>query len=44
MYSIDSTPHTQEVWIYDLQSQMKFTLVENPLQAKDLQDFLKCYC
>lgn len=35
---------SQEVWIYDLRSGKRFTLVENPLRAEDLEDFKKCYC
>ena len=31
------------LWIYDLRTNQHFTLKTNPLQEKDLQDFIKCY-
>jgi len=34
---------TNEVWIYDLRSDMHFTLKKNPLKESDLDDFVKCY-
>lgn len=34
---------TQKLWIYDLRTNMHFTLKENPLRVEDLQDFIKCY-
>lgn len=34
---------TNDVWIYDLRTNMHFTLVTNPLKFDDLQDFIKCY-
>jgi type I restriction enzyme M protein len=37
------TPWTQKLWIYDLRTNMHFTLKENTLAVKDLQDFVKCY-
>ena len=36
-------PWTQKLWIYDLRTNMHFTLKENPLKRSDLDDFLKCY-
>jgi type I restriction enzyme M protein len=36
-------PWTDKLWIYDLRTNMHFTLVENPLKRTDLDDFLKCY-
>jgi len=36
-------PWTKEVWVYDLRTNMKFTLKNNPLKYEDLQDFIKCY-
>jgi len=36
-------PWTQELWIYDLRTNMHFTLKTNPLRYEDLQDFIKCY-
>lgn len=34
---------TKEVWIYDLRSDMHFTLKKNPLQERDLAEFIECY-
>lgn len=34
---------TKEVWIYDFRTNIHFTLKQNPLADKDLQDFIKCY-
>jgi type I restriction enzyme M protein len=34
---------TEKLWIYDLRTNMHFTLKTNPLSEKDLQDFIKCY-
>lgn len=34
---------TQKLWIYDLRTNMHFTLKENPLKFEDLDDFIKCY-
>lgn len=42
--SLSEEVQSQEVWIYDLRSGKRFTLVENPLRAEDLEDFKKCYC
>jgi type I restriction enzyme M protein len=36
-------PLTEKLWIYDLRTNMHFTLKENPLRLEDLQDFIKCY-
>ena len=36
-------PQTSKIWIYDLRTNMHFTLKENPLKYEDLQDFIKCY-
>ena len=36
-------PWTQKLWIYDLRTNMHFTLKTNPLRFEDLQDFIKCY-
>lgn len=35
--------HTSKIWIYDLRTNKHFTLKQNPLQEKDLEDFIKCY-
>ncbi len=34
---------TSKIWIYDLRTNMHFTLKENPLKFADLRDFIKCY-
>lgn len=36
-------PWTQKVWIYDLRTNMHFTLKTNPLTFEDLKDFIACY-
>ncbi len=36
-------PWTQKLWIYDLRTNMHFTLKANPLKEADLKDFVKCY-
>jgi type I restriction enzyme M protein len=36
-------PWTEKLWIYDLRTNMHFTLKANPLQAGDLDDFVACY-
>jgi len=33
-------PWTEKLWIYDLRTNMHFTLKENPLDRKDLDDFV----
>ena len=37
------TPWTRQLWIYDLRTNKHFTLKTNPLQRKDLDEFVKCY-
>jgi type I restriction enzyme M protein len=39
----DGKPNTQALWIYDLRTNLHFTLKKNPLDAKDLRDFVACY-
>lgn len=34
---------TKRVWIYDLRTNMHFTLKENTLKEEDLKEFIKCY-
>lgn len=34
---------TKEVWIYDLRTNMHFTLKKNPLKLSDLEEFINCY-
>jgi len=36
-------PWTDRLWIYDLRTNMHFTLKENPLKYEDLTDFVRCY-
>lgn len=35
--------HTKGVWIYDLRTNMHFTLKTRQLKLTDLQDFIECY-
>jgi type I restriction enzyme M protein len=37
------TPWTRKLWIYDLRTNMHFTLNTNPLKREDLDDFVLCY-
>jgi len=37
-------PATKEVWIYDLRSQRRFSLRQNPIKSDDLSDFISSYC
>ena len=34
---------TKRLWVYDLRTNMHFTLKTNPLKRSDLDDFVKCY-
>jgi hypothetical protein len=34
---------TKEIWYYDYRTDIRHTLVENPLERKDLDDFVACY-
>ena len=34
---------TRTLWIYDLRTNMNFTLKQNPLRREHLQDFIACY-
>ncbi len=36
-------PWTKELWIYDLRTNVHFTLKQNTLTARDLEDFVRCY-
>ncbi len=36
-------PWTEKLWIYDLRTNMHFTLKTNTLKHEDLADFIKCY-
>ena len=37
------TPWTRKLWIYDLRTNMHFTLKTNPLKREDLDEFVRCY-
>jgi len=37
------TPWTKQLWIYDLRTNINFTLRQNPLSRADLDDFVACY-
>ena len=37
------TPWTRKLWIYDLRTNMHFTLKTNPLKRDDLDEFVQCY-
>jgi len=36
-------PWTQRLWVYDLRTNQHFTLKQNQLRRKDLDDFVACY-
>ena len=36
-------PWTEKLWIYDLRTNIHFTLKERPLTREDLDDFIACY-
>ncbi len=36
-------PQTSKVWVYDIRTNMHFTLKENTLKFDDLKGFIKCY-
>jgi type I restriction enzyme M protein len=36
-------PWTEKLWIYDLRTNLHFTLKENTLKRNDLDDFVSCY-
>jgi len=37
------TPWTRKLWIYDLRTNMHFTLKTDPLKREDLDEFVACY-
>ncbi|MDB6029233.1 MAG: putative type restriction enzymeP protein, partial [Verrucomicrobiales bacterium] len=39
----DKKAWTEKLWIYDLRTNMHFTLKENTLKRSDLDDFVNCY-
>jgi type I restriction enzyme M protein len=36
------TPWTKELWVYDLRTNISFTLRQNPISDVDLKDFVEC--
>jgi type I restriction enzyme M protein len=36
-------PATKKLWVYDLRTNMHFTLRNNRLESSDLEDFVECY-
>lgn len=36
-------PATQKLWVYDLRTDMHFTMRTNRLEHSDLEDFVRCY-
>ena len=36
-------PWTERLWVYDLRTNQHFTLKQNPLQRKHLDEFVECY-
>lgn len=36
-------PWTDRLWVYDLRTNKRFTLKQNPLRRADLDDFVACY-
>ncbi|HAZ63542.1 MAG TPA: DNA methyltransferase [Armatimonadetes bacterium] len=36
-------PWTERLWVYDLRTNLHFTLKENPIRPADLADFVACY-
>lgn len=43
MIPLENGCRTKDVWIYDLRTNMNFTLVTNTLNESHLQDFIECY-
>ncbi len=40
---LDNGHRTQDIWFYDLRTNMNLSLVTNPLSDEHLADFIKCY-
>ena len=43
MTPLENGYRTDNVWVYDLRTNMNFTLVTNTLSDADLQDFIQCF-
>lgn len=41
--SAQEAPWTKKLWVYDLRTNMHFTLKTNPLKRSDLDEFVECY-
>ena len=41
---LQKKPSTKKLWVYDLRTNMHFTLRTNRLEISDLKEFIKCYC
>jgi len=39
----NKNPATKEVWIYNLRSNRKYSVKQNPIRPDDLTDFVRCY-
>ena len=37
------TPWTEKLWVYDLRTNQHFTMKQNPLRRKHLDEFVECY-
>ena len=37
------TPSTRELWVYDLRTNLHFTLKQNPLGTEHLRDFVEVF-
>lgn len=35
--------HTKTIWVYDFRTNIHFTLKQNPMIDRDLEDFISCY-
>jgi type I restriction enzyme M protein len=38
-----AAPWTEKLWVYDLRTNMHFTLKQKPIQRSDFDEFVKCY-
>ena len=36
-------PWTEKLWVYDLRTNLHFTLKRNPMREEHLKDFIECY-
>jgi type I restriction enzyme M protein len=41
--TVDATPATSTLWVYDLRTNQHFTMKQNPLRREHLQEFVDCY-